>query len=71
MVHLYIEAESNSKVFQFWTCHSRWKLGLFTEEEFFGEPRPKLISSVQSKLGIKLKAIGWIELWKRKNLICS
>ena len=48
-----------------------WKLGFFTEVEFFSDPRPGLISSSKSKLGIKIKAFGWIELWKRKTLICS
>ena len=42
------------------------KIRLFTEEEFFSEPRPGLISSPKSKLGIKFKAFGWTELQKNK-----
>ena len=68
--HLSVEAESNFEVFQFWTCHLYRKLGLFTEEEFFSEPRPGLISSPKLKLGINIKVFGWTELRKSKTLIC-
>ena len=69
--HLFVEAESNSEVFQFWTCHCYQKLGIFTEEEFFSDPRPVLISSPKSKLATNFKAFGWTELQKSKTLICS
>ena len=52
------------------TRHYCWKLGLFIEEEFFSEPRPRMISSPKSKLGINFKAFGWTDLQKRKTLIC-
>ena len=42
--HISVEAESNFEVFQFWTQHYCWKLGLFIEEDFFSEPRLGLIS---------------------------
>ena len=58
--HLYIEAESNSEVFQFWTRHYCRKLGIFTEVEFFSEPRPRLISSSKSKFRDKDQSI-WLD----------
>ena len=38
-VHFSVEAESNSKHFQFLTRHYCQKLGLSTEVEFLSEPR--------------------------------
>ena len=37
--HLSVEAESDSKHFQFLTYHCIEKLGIFTEEEFLSDPR--------------------------------
>ena len=68
MAHLSVEIESNFEVLQFWTRHYYRKLGLFTEVEFFNEPRPGLISSPKSKLGIKIKSFGWTEVRKSKTL---
>ena len=48
-VHLSVEAESDSELFQFWTRHYCQKLGLSTEVEFFSDPRPGLISSSKLK----------------------
>ena len=58
--HLFVEAESDSKHFQFLTRHCYRKLGISTEVEFLSEPRLGLISSSKSKFRDEDKII-WLD----------
>ena len=48
-MHISVEVESDSKHFQFLTCHYCGKLGIFTEEEFFSDLSIGFLSSSKSK----------------------
>ena len=64
-VHLSVEAEFDSKHFQF----SMQKLGLSTEEEFLSETSIGFFSHQNLSLETWIKKFGWVKLQESQTLV--
>ena len=64
--HIFVEVETDSDHFQFFTRHYYRKLGLSTEVEFLSEARLGLISSSKSKFRDQ-DQIFWLDRTPEKS----
>ena len=64
--HLFVEAESDSELFQFWTRHCCQKLGIYIEVEFLSDLKPRLISSSKSMFRDQYQSI-WFDKTLEKS----